>query len=294
MIEPARIAASGKIKTNVHAVKQNIIFWNDLYQLGLTKLYENASAAAWTIANSVIAVREADSQTSEIYLLVAHRSSNYQWFYGLQPEATVRDCWNRLFQLWPRDVLDVSYHQIPPPLLQVSLDILDLVCRENLGEYYLAARIGHLIDERYNRPKDPDRLAEYKRKIQDEIEQAKAFKREQDALADLTPDQLAGSFLALIPAVTLQSSPRTTWSPDEQTSVQKTNGGAAESHGTEPLRRGGPLPTPEEDKMKIVTEWLTRQGKETQEDFCNRKGVATSTLRAWIRELRAQNKLPPS
>lgn len=284
---------SGKIKTSIDAVKQNIAFWNDLYHLGLSNLRAGSSAATWTIANSVIAVRETDSQTSEIYLLVAHRSADYRWFYGLQPEAIVRDCWNRLVQLWPRDIADVSYQQIPRPLPRVSLDIEEFAWRENLSEYYLAARIGHVIDERYDHPKDAARLAEYKRKIQNEIERAKAFKREQDALADLTPDQLAERFLDLVPSVELPSSPSTTGSAGEATSAQRTSE-AAESRGTELLRRGGPLPTPEEDKLKIVMEWLTRQGKETQEDFCNRKGVATSTLRAWIRELRAQNKLPPS
>lgn len=293
MIEPARIAASGKIKTNVSAVKQNIVFWNDLHRLGLTELREKTRAATWTIANSVMAVRETDSQTSEIYLLVAYRSSDYRWFYGLQPEALARDCWNRLVQFWSQDVLDVSYRQIHRPLPTVSLDIQEFAWRENLSEYYLAARIGHVIDERYDHPKDAARLAESKRKIQNEIEQAKAFKREQDVLADLTPDQLAERFLDLVPSVESSISPSTTWSAGEETSAQKTNG-AAEGQGTEPLRRCGPLPTPEEDKVEIVTEWLTRQGRETQEDFCNRKGVATSTLRAWIRELRTKNKLPPS
>jgi len=293
VIEPVRIVTSGKIKIDISAVKQNIIFWNDLYHLGLSKIRERSNAATWTIANSVVAAREADSQTSEIYLLVAFRSADYRWFYGLHPEAAVRDCWNRLVQLWPRDLLDVSYRQIHHPLPKVSLDIQDLAWREDLGEYSVAARIGYVIDERYNRPKDAARLADYKQKIQNEIAQAKAFKREQNALADLTPDQLAERFLDLVPSVESSTSPSTMGSADEETFPQKTNG-TAERQNTERWRRGGPLPTPEEDKVKIVMEWLTRQGRETQEDFCNRKCVATSTLRAWIRELRAQNKLPPS
>ena len=168
----------------------------------------------------------------------------------------VFDCWNRLAQFWSQDILDASYHQIYRPLPKVSLDIQGLAWREDVSEYYIAARIGHVIDERYDHPKNADRLAEYKLKIQNEIEQAKAFKREQDALADLTPDQLAQSFLNLVPWVEPLTPPSAPQSADEETSVKRTTG-VAEGQGPEPLRRGGPLPTPEEDKVKIVAELAT-------------------------------------
>jgi hypothetical protein len=279
VIEPARIVASGKIKTGFASVKNNIAFWNDLHHLGLNHIRERSNGATWTVGNSVMAVRGSGDQTSEIHLLVAHRSSDYRWFYGLQPDAIVYDCWNRFVQFWSYDLLDTSYRRIYRPLAKVSLDIQELAWRDDVSEYYVAARIGHVIDERYDHPKNANQLAEYRRKIQNEIEQAKAFKREQDALADLTPDQLAESFLNLVPWVEPLTSPRATPSADEEASFKRTDG-AAESQDPVPLRRGGPLPTPEEDKVKIVAEWLAVQGKETQEDFSNRKGVATSTLRA--------------
>jgi hypothetical protein len=58
VIEPARIFASGKIKTDFTTVKNNVAFWNDLHHLGLQKIRERSNAANWTIGNSVMAVRE--------------------------------------------------------------------------------------------------------------------------------------------------------------------------------------------------------------------------------------------
>ena len=178
-------------------------------------------------------------------------------------------------------------------LPKVSLDIEELAWREDVSEYYIAAKIGYVIEERHGKSKDANRLAEYKPKIENEIAQAKAFKQEQDALADLTPDQLADRFLNLVPSVKPLISVSASLSAVEEQGV-KTTQALPEAKPVEPLRRGGPLPTPDADKEKIVKEWMEVQGKETQEDFSRRKGVATSTLRAWIRDLRAKKKLPPS
>lgn len=59
-------------------------------------------------------------------------------------------------------------------------------------------------------------------------------------------------------------------------------------------RRGGPVPLSDEEKIKIVREWYAVQGKENQEAFCHRKGIGTSTLRGYMRDLKAKRKLPPS
>jgi hypothetical protein len=59
-------------------------------------------------------------------------------------------------------------------------------------------------------------------------------------------------------------------------------------------RRGGPVPLSDEEKIKIVREWYAVQGKENQETFCHRKGIGASTLRGYMRDLKAKGKLPPS
>lgn len=59
-------------------------------------------------------------------------------------------------------------------------------------------------------------------------------------------------------------------------------------------RKGGPVPLSDEEKIKIVGEWYAVQGKENQEVFCNRNGIGTSTLRGYMRDLKAKGKLPPS
>ncbi len=55
-------------------------------------------------------------------------------------------------------------------------------------------------------------------------------------------------------------------------------------------RRGGPLGTPEEKKLEIVREWHEVQGDTSQEIFCNSRGISSSTLRRWEKELKAQGK----
>jgi hypothetical protein len=63
---------------------------------------------------------------------------------------------------------------------------------------------------------------------------------------------------------------------------------------TRKRRKGGPLGTPEEEKIAYVTGWENVQGNETQEAYCSRKGISPSTLRRWKRELISEGKLPPS
>ncbi|MDL1895564.1 hypothetical protein FBQ82_04785 [Anaerolineae bacterium CFX7] len=51
-------------------------------------------------------------------------------------------------------------------------------------------------------------------------------------------------------------------------------------------RRGGPPPTPQEDKLKYINEWKKAQENgEKQETYCARVGIGASTLRMWMREL---------
>jgi hypothetical protein len=70
----------------------------------------------------------------------------------------------------------------------------------------------------------------------------------------------------------------------------------ASATGTTPSkrRRGGPRPTSDEEKLKIVTEWLRVEGDELQEIFCHRKSIGVSTLRQWINDLKARGMLAAS
>lgn len=56
-------------------------------------------------------------------------------------------------------------------------------------------------------------------------------------------------------------------------------------------RKGGPEPTPDEQKLQVVLGWEEVRGREPQESYCNRVGVAPSTLRSWKQKLRAEGKL---
>lgn len=60
------------------------------------------------------------------------------------------------------------------------------------------------------------------------------------------------------------------------------------------LRRGGPLPTPDDVKLEYIRGWFEIQGKETQESYCSRNGISPSGLRYWMRKMKAEGKLPPS
>ena len=155
-----------------------------------------------------------------------------------------------------------------------------LVCIGEMAE----ARIGK---ETYRR--DPSTAV---RKIENQIAQAKEFKRKQDALSELTPEHLADAFLELVPHPEQSPIPPTQVPAPDQPTAEQTRDSSQEQQ-TAPLRRRGPLPAADDEKEKMINEWKSAQGKETQEDFCNRKGIGTSTLRVWIRELRARNKLSP-
>ena len=56
-------------------------------------------------------------------------------------------------------------------------------------------------------------------------------------------------------------------------------------------KRGGPIGTPEPRRLEIVRGWLAAQGQMNQEVYAQSRGVATSTLRRWMHELRAVGKL---
>ncbi len=56
-------------------------------------------------------------------------------------------------------------------------------------------------------------------------------------------------------------------------------------------KRGGPAGTPEDQKMEIVKGWLEVRGRMNQEVYAHSRGVASSTLRRWMRELREASKL---
>ncbi len=56
-------------------------------------------------------------------------------------------------------------------------------------------------------------------------------------------------------------------------------------------KRGGPIGTPDSQRFEIVRGWLAIQGRMNQEVYAQSRGVAASTLRRWMRELRAEGKL---
>jgi hypothetical protein len=67
-------------------------------------------------------------------------------------------------------------------------------------------------------------------------------------------------------------------------------------HPDEGARRrgGGPEPPTLEEKIRMVARWFKIRGKraQTQEGYCADIGIAPSTLRSYIRELRELGKLP--
>ena len=50
-------------------------------------------------------------------------------------------------------------------------------------------------------------------------------------------------------------------------------------------RKGGPLPTSEEEKIRIVRGWHKKRGKVSQEGYAEMQGISVRTLRRWEREL---------
>jgi hypothetical protein len=57
------------------------------------------------------------------------------------------------------------------------------------------------------------------------------------------------------------------------------------------LKRGGPAGTPEAQRLQIVRGWLSVQGRMNQEVYASSQGIAASTLRRWLRQLRREHKL---
>ncbi len=56
-------------------------------------------------------------------------------------------------------------------------------------------------------------------------------------------------------------------------------------------RRGGPAGTPQDQRIQIVRGWFNVRGQVNQEIYAQSQGVAPSTLRRWIRQLRDEGKL---
>jgi hypothetical protein len=57
------------------------------------------------------------------------------------------------------------------------------------------------------------------------------------------------------------------------------------------IKRGGPAGTPEHQRIQIVRGWLRVQGRMNQEIYASGQGIAASTLRRWLRQLREEGKL---
>lgn len=199
MTEPARIVTSGKIKATIDTVKENIKFWNDLHHLGLGGYAGKSNAAAWTIANCVIAVRESADNLTEIFLLVARRQSDYMWTVGLYPDVQVQECWNQLFRLFPREMRGEGYQLIEPGYRKVSWKIELLARIDTPPRQALVAQVEERLMEKYRALERQRNFALEMDKLQEEIEQARAFKHDQEALEDLAPEQLAATFLQMIP-----------------------------------------------------------------------------------------------
>lgn len=64
--------------------------------------------------------------------------------------------------------------------------------------------------------------------------------------------------------------------PNKKTSTRKAN----------KPRRGGPIPTPEEEKKRILDDYERKKGKIIQQLFCDMWGIGVSTLGKWRREAR--------
>lgn len=194
MIEPARIAASGKLKTNVKIVKNNIHAWNEQHRLGLTDLREKATAATWHLANCILAVRKLEADETEIMLLVAHRQADYRWVLGLQPEDSARATWNRIMQLLPREVWLTPYRLLDRPLPQIRNDIAGLAEAIQMSELARLVRISESAQAQYGIDELGRATPGAIDQVHKQIAQAKEFKHDQDALQDLTPAQLADRF----------------------------------------------------------------------------------------------------
>ena len=57
------------------------------------------------------------------------------------------------------------------------------------------------------------------------------------------------------------------------------------------LHRGGPKPTPDEDRLRIVRGWLEVQGNMLKEVYAQYHGVSPRTLTNWEHDLREEGKI---
>jgi len=57
-------------------------------------------------------------------------------------------------------------------------------------------------------------------------------------------------------------------------------------------RRGGPIPTPDEEKDKMIDEWEKSKGTITIEAFCRKKHIGVSTFGGWRRDRKNRNRPP--
>lgn len=198
MIQPARIAARGKLKASVKVIKHDIHAWNEQHKLGLTDLRERANAATWHLANCIIAVRKLEADETEIALLVARRQSNYRWVLGLQPEDAARDSWNRIVQLLPREMWLIPGCLLDHPLPQFGDDIAALAEASQMSELARLVRISESAQAQYGIDESGQATPGAIEQIHKQIAQAKEFKREQDAIQDLAPAQLADRFWQML------------------------------------------------------------------------------------------------
>lgn len=58
-----------------------------------------------------------------------------------------------------------------------------------------------------------------------------------------------------------------------------------------PFRRGGPLGPSDDEKLRLVSGWLRVQGRQTQEVYAQLQGRSASTLRRYIRDLKAKGMI---
>ena len=135
-------------------------------------------------------------------LLIAASRTPHRWLFGYQPDETVRVCWERILRLWPRELLGEFYGPLLPPMFKFPLDIAGWA--ENglePGEFHLLGKIGSELDKIYGREESARRLPEAVREFREQIQVARTFKRELEALPDLPPAQLADQFMEMLPQI---------------------------------------------------------------------------------------------
>ncbi len=155
----------------------------------------------------MLAVRRVEPNVTEIHLLVARRQADYRWFYGLHPEEAARECWNRIFQLMPRDMLDATYHQLSRPTPQIAFDIAEFLDADGISELAKIVRVHEIAAAHHGKDPSGGVSAEATKKAEEQIAHAQKFKREQDNLQDLWAERLADDFLKMAPTTQPQHQP---------------------------------------------------------------------------------------